>query len=125
MQFLFLNASTTSFNPFVHSTIWRYAEENISQRFSQPIHSLVVQLAMKVNVSPAALDAMFWKKQGCNYPRLSSALQQRLVNIIYCKLHAAQQHDTPPRPSARPEITDESHRQRNRGPSRSLCFQGS
>jgi hypothetical protein len=32
----------------------------------------MIHLATKVHVSPVALDAMFWKKQGCNYPCLSS-----------------------------------------------------
>jgi hypothetical protein len=35
----------SSFKPFVHLTIWQYAEEKISTRFSQPIHSLMIHLA--------------------------------------------------------------------------------
>jgi hypothetical protein len=59
-----VNDFGSSLQPFVHPSIWQYAQDHSVRRLLQPIHSLVVHLAIAMNISPIALDAIFWRNQG-------------------------------------------------------------
>ena len=68
----------SSFEPFVHNSVWNACTNSENDRFVSNDHSFVIHIAVKLNISPIVIDAFFRHKKGycCTH------LPRNLTNIV-------------------------------------------